>query len=150
MVSKVLFSQGKTEWETPQWLFNQLNHEFGFTLDVCASNDNYKCDKYFSPEDDGLQQDWSKDICWMNPPYGREIIHWVRKAKEESLKGATVVCLLPVRTCTKWFHEHVYGMAEIRFLKGRLKFVGADSSAPFPSMIVVYRGDRYRKQQTKR
>ncbi len=141
MLNKVLFSSDKSEWETPQWLFDELNEEFGFTLDVCASAENHKCARYFDIEADGLKQDWSGDVCWMNPPYGREIIHWVKKAYEESLKGATVVCLLPVRTCTKWFHGYVYHKAEIRFLEGRLRFVGAENSAPFPSMIAIFRGD---------
>jgi len=138
MVQPALFSQEKSDWETPQWLFDKLNNEFGFTLDVCADKHNHKCDRYFSVEDDGLNQDWSGETCWMNPPYSH-VSQWIEKAYNESQRGATVVALVPSRTCTKWFHNHVYGKAEIRFIKGRLKFVGAKNSAPFPSMVVVYR-----------
>ena len=138
-LSKVLFSSEKTEWETPGWLFNELDREFGFNLDVCATKENAKYDMYFSPEDDGLSQDWMGLTCWMNPPYGREIGDWIKKAYEESLQGATVVCLLPARTDTAWFHEYIYEQAEIRFLRGRLRFDGANNSAPFPSMVVVFR-----------
>ncbi len=139
MVSKVLFSSQKTQWETPGWLFNELDREFGFNLDVCATEENAKCAMYFSPEDDGLSQDWMGLTCFMNPPYGRGIGEWIKKAYEENLKGATVVCLLPARTDTRWFHNYIYGKAEIRFLRGRLKFVGAKNSAPFPSMVTVSR-----------
>ena len=135
----VHFSSKKSDWETPWDLFNALNEEFHFTVDVCAEEHNTKLKYYFSPEDDGLSVDWGNHICWMNPPYGREITKWVKKAWEESQKGATVVCLLPARTDTRWFHSYVLGKAEIRFIKGRLKFEGAKNSAPFPSMIVIYR-----------
>jgi site-specific DNA-methyltransferase (adenine-specific) len=138
MISKVLFSSNKTEWETPGWLFNELDREFNFTLDVCAIAENAKCKRYFSPEDDGLSQSWQGEVCFMNPPYGREVGAWVQKAYEESRKGAKVVCLLPARTDTAWFHDYIYGKAEIRFLRGRLKFSGAKNSAPFPSMIVIF------------
>jgi len=138
MNTDLMFSSDKSEWETPQWLFDQLDQEFGFTLDVCALPENAKCEAFFTPEDDGLSQDWH-GVCWMNPPYGREVLWWVRKAYEESCKGATVVCLLPARTDTLWFHDYIYGKAEIRFLKGRLKFVGAKNSAPFPSMVVIFK-----------
>lgn len=138
MISKVLFSSNKTEWETPGLLFNELDREFNFTLDVCATAENAKCKRYFSPEDDGLSQSWQGEVCFMNPPYGREVGAWVKKAYEESVKGATVVCLLPARTDTAWFHDYIYGKAEIRFLRGRLKFSGAKNSAPFPSMIVIF------------
>jgi phage N-6-adenine-methyltransferase len=136
----VHFSSNKHDWETPWELFNKLNDEFNFTIDVCAERSNSKLEHFFSPKEDGLSQSWSGHVCWMNPPYGREISKWVKKAYEESLRGCTVVCLLPARTDTKWFHDYIYGKAEIRFLKGRLKFVGAQHSAPFPSMIVVFRG----------
>src|SRR5207249_1633363 len=109
-----------------------------FTLDVCADATNAKCIN-FLPHDAGLSRDWH-GICWMNPPYGRRIILWIEKAYTESaINGnALVVCLLPARTDTNWFHKYcVYG--EIRFLKGRLRFKGAEGSAPFPSMIVVFR-----------
>src|SRR5439155_26774834 len=101
----VHFSSATSEWETPQPIFDKLNEEFGFTLDVCATTVNTKCPKFFTKETDGLSQDWSQDTCWMNPPYGREIGKWIKKAYEESQRGAVVVCLLPSRTDTKWWHE---------------------------------------------
>ncbi|PWA11088.1 adenine methyltransferase [Pueribacillus theae] len=134
----VHFSSRSSDWETPQDFFDELDKEFNFTLDPCASHTNAKCDKYFTKEDNGLLQDWSGETVFMNPPYGREIKDWVRKAYEESLKGTTVVCLLPARTDTRWFHDYIYGNAAIRFIKGRLKFGGAKNSAPFPSMVVIY------------
>ena len=132
-----MFSSKNTTWETPQWLFNQLDKEFNFELDVCATDDNAKCSKYFTPQENGLKQKW-EGICWMNPPYGREIGAWVKKAYESSLEGATVVCLLPARTDTKWWHEYCMKASEIRFIKGRLKFGNSKNSAPFPSAIVVF------------
>ncbi len=128
-------------------MFDQLNEEFEFALDVCASEKNHKCEKYFDIEKDGLKQDWSKDVCWMNPPYGRKIGRWVMKAASEAWNGATIVCLLPARTDTRWFHDYIWDAencyprkgVEIRFLKGKLKFEGAKNSAPFPSMIVIFK-----------
>lgn len=125
-------------WETPQDFFDELDREFHFDLDVCATAENCKCSKFFSKADDGLTKEW-KGICWMNPPYGREIGKWVKKAYESSLSGATVVCLIPARTDTKWFHDYcIYG--EIRFIRGRLKFGKSNNSAPFPSAVVIFRG----------
>lgn len=147
-MNPVLFSSKKNEWETPQALFDELDREFGFTLDVCALPENAKCDLFFNPETDGLSQSWKGHTCWMNPPYGKEIGRWVEKAYHESKQnGTTVVCLLPARTDTRWFHDYIYGKAEIRFLRGRIKFVGAENSAPFPSMIVIYRGNCPRCEQ---
>lgn len=139
MNKNVMFSSNRMDWETPQSFFNELNKEFNFTLDVCALPHNTKCSKYFTPEINGLNENWNNEVCWMNPPYGREISKWVKKAYEESLRGATVVCLLPARTDTKWFHDFIYHKAKIRFIKGRLKFVGALNSAPFPSMVVIFK-----------
>ena len=133
----VHFSSASDMWATPQAFFDRLALEFSFELDVCATPDNAKCPIYYSPEDDGLKQEW-KGVCWMNPPYGRTIGQWVRKAAESAMSGATVVCLLPARTDTRWFHEYCKDN-EIRFLRGRLKFGGHHNSAPFPSMIVVFR-----------
>ncbi len=138
LINKGLFASTSGEWETPQLLFDVLDDEFGFTLDVCATVQNAKVDNYFSLDDNGLEQDWTGHTCWMNPPYGREIGGWIKKAYEESLRGAKVICLLPARTDTKWFHDYIYGKAEIRFLKGRLKFGNAKNSAPFPSMVVIF------------
>lgn len=101
-----MFSSKTCEWETPQHVFDVLNEEFNFTLDVCANEQNHKCDRYFTEEDDGLSQKWI-GTCWMNPPYGKTIGEWVRKAELESRMGNTVVCLLPVRSDTKWWHNHV-------------------------------------------
>lgn len=144
-MDKVLFSTGKDDWETPPELFNQLNNEFHFTIDVCANNTNKKLDRFYSEEDDGLTKSWEGEVAWCNPPYSRSTkkkkgqADWIKKAYEESKKpNTTIVMLLPARTDTVAFHEYIYNKAEIRFIKGRLKFVGAQSSAPFPSMIVIY------------
>ena len=139
MVDDALYMTGKTDWETPNWLFQRMNEEYGFTLDVCASFENRKVPNYFDEEADSLSQDWGDNICWMNPPYGRSIGLWVRKARQASEAGATVVCLVPVRTDTAWWQEEAWHADEIVFLRGRLKFVGAPSSAPFPSAILVFK-----------
>ena len=137
-VSKVLFSSKSEIWETPQDLFDALDAEFNFTLDVCALPENAKCEKYYTPEQDGLSQPWSGN-CWCNPPYGKDIGKWIKKAHEASFYGNTVVMLLPARTDTKWFHEYIWlKRVEIRFIKGRLKFGGSKNSAPFPSMICIF------------
>ena len=137
MVSNVHFSSKTVEWYTPQDFYDRLHAKYGFTLDVCATSDNAKCERYFTIEDDGLKQDWT-GTCWMNPPYGREIGKWVKKAYESSLSGSTVVCLVPARTDTKWFHEYCL-KGEVEFVKGRLKFGGAKFNAPFPVAIVVFK-----------
>ena len=165
----VHFSSDSTEWRTPRDLFERLDQEFGFDLDACATPDNALCDRYFSAKDDALSKDWSPSTVFMNPPYGdpeapckpnckkkkceRRGYHiaeykpgigdFVKKAYTESLAGATVVCLLPARTDTRWFHDYIYEKGEVRFLRGRVKFLQGDgmskNSAPFPSMIVVFR-----------
>lgn len=134
MVNRGMFTSTTDLWATPQSLFDELNSEFRFTLDVCALPENAKCAKFFTPEQDGLKQDWGGHICWMNPPYGREIGKWVAKASRYNC-----VCLLPARTDTKWFHDYIYNKAEIRFLRGRVKFGNAKSGAPFPSMVVIFK-----------
>ena len=134
----VHFSSATDEWATPPALFDWLQKEFLFDLDVCATPQNAKCDRFFTKADDGLQQDWGRSTSWMNPPYGREISLWMRKAFESSQNGATVVCLVPARTDTEWWHRFAV-KGEIRFLRGRLKFGDADTSAPFPSAIVIFR-----------
>lgn len=138
-ISEALYSSQTDMWETPQDLFDDLDREFHFDLDVCAIPENAKCKKFYTPEQDGLSQPWD-GTCWCNPPYGRDIGKWVRRALFASVGGATVVMLLPARTDTKWFHDYIYKRAEIRFVKGRLKFGNSKNSAPFPSMIVVFRG----------
>ncbi len=131
------FSSATDLWPTPQSFFDKLNAEFNFFTDVCASDDNAKCINYYTKETDGLAQKWAGS-CWMNPPYGKTIGEWVKKAYESSLTGATVVCLVPARTDTKWFHDYAI-KGEIRFIKGRLKFGKGDSNAPFPSLLVIFR-----------
>jgi site-specific DNA-methyltransferase (adenine-specific) len=125
------------EWSTPQDLFNALNEEFGFTIDVAATDENAKLPRYFTEEIDGLAQSWDNEIVWCNPPYGRVIKDWAKKASEQ--KDGVVVMLIPSRTDTAWFHDYIYGKAEIRFIRGRLKFGGHKNAAPFPNMIVIWR-----------
>lgn len=135
---EVHFSAQTCQWATPDWLFDEMNKEFDFDIDACALPENAKCEKYFTPNDDGLLMPWSGSV-WCNPPYGNRIADWVQKAWRESGNGCTVVCLLPARTDTRWFHNYILGVAEIRFIKGRLKFGGAKNPAPFPSMICIYK-----------
>jgi phage N-6-adenine-methyltransferase len=135
MNTAIMFSSNTDMWATPQDFFDKINLEFELDLDVCALPENAKCEKFFSPVQDGLKQEWVGN-CWMNPPYGKEIGKWVKKAYESK---SLVVALLPARTDTKWFHEFIYGQAEIRFIKGMLKFGGSSNSAPFPSMLVIWR-----------
>lgn len=136
---EALFSSASEEWETPQDLFDELNDEFHFTVDVCATKWNAKVSRYFTKEQDGLLQDWTGETVWCNPPYGRAVKTWIHKAYEHFMGGGTSVLLIPARTDTKWFHEYVYGKAEIRFIKGRLHFSRSKYNAPFPCMIVIYR-----------
>lgn len=138
MNNELMFSSQSDQWETPQDFFNELNGEFHFTLDVCALPENAKCPVFFTPDMDGLTREW-KGVCWCNPPYGRSVGKWVEKA---ATCTATVVMLLPARTDTKWFHDWVLPYGEIRYVRGRLKFGGCNNSAPFPSMVVVFRGER--------
>ncbi len=138
-----LFSSTTDEWATPQGFFDELNEEFRFTLDPAASKNNHKCETFFTKEQNGLNRPWGGYTVFCNPPYGREIGKWVQKAWEEhKTNGITVVMLLPARTDTRWFHEFIYGKAEIRFVCGRLKFGNATNSAPFPSMVVIFRKKR--------
>ena len=139
---KAMLSSKDMTWETPQDFFDKLNDEFNFTLDPCATKETAKCKKFYTKEDDGLKQDWKGNVVFCNPPYGREIKHWVKKCSYESKKpNTTVVMLIPARTDTIYFHEYIYNKVWIRFIKGRLKFImnGKEgSSAPFPSMIVIF------------
>ena len=136
--SSVHFSSATQEWATPQDYFDRCHVEWNFTLDPCCTHQNAKCSRHFTVAEDGLAQDWSTDRVWMNPPYGREIGRWMRKAHEESRRGALVVCLVPARTDTAWWHDYA-AHGEVRFLRGRLKFGGAKNSAPFPSALVIFR-----------
>lgn len=134
----VHFSSKTDLHSTPQPLFDSLNSEFNFTLDPCATSENAKCAIYFTKEQDGLSQFWAGHTVFMNPPYGRAIRRWMQKAYDATLYGATVVCLVPARTDTRWWHE-VAMKGEVRFLKGRLKFGEATRNAPFPSAVVILR-----------
>ncbi len=141
-MNSVMYSSATDEWATPQDLFDSLDREFHFTLDPCANELNHKCERYYSRADDGLSKNWGGQIVFCNPPYGRQIGKWVRKASEESKKpGTVVVMLIPARTDTSWFHDYIYRKAEVRFVRGRIKFGEARNGAPFPSMIVVFGGD---------
>ena len=143
MLNQGLFSSEKQDWCTPQQFFDELDAEFHFVLDAAATHQNSKCKRCFTPEDDGLIQNWDVGgAVYCNPPYGKEIGLWVKKAYEEAQKGTTIVMLIPARTDTKYFHEYIYHKAEIRFVKGRLKFTDENGipkgTAPFPSMVVIY------------
>ena len=139
-MNRVIFSSKSNEWATPPELFSELDAEFDFSLDPCATDDNHKCPKYYTQKDDGLRQNWGGERVFCNPPYGRAIGEWVRKCSEEAKKpGTLVVLLIPARTDTAYFHDYIYRKArEVRFLRGRLRFGGATNSAPFPSMIVIF------------
>ncbi len=137
---KILFSHNSDSWETPDGLFDDLNNDFHFTLDPASSEHNYKCEKHYTQEEDGLTKDWSGEIVFINPPYS-QIKIWVEKAYNEWLNhNVMIIMLLPARTDTKWFHKYIYNQVgiEIEFIKGRLKFKGARNSAPFPSMLVIF------------
>ena len=129
MINKGLFSSASVHWATPREVYNRLDEEFHFNDDPCP---------LYSVED-RLNTEWGTSV-FMNPPYGREITKWVKKAYEESLSGKTIVCLLPSRTDTKWWHDYIMEAKEVRFLRGRLKFGGAKNSAPFPSCVVIFKG----------
>ena len=138
---KTMFSSATDLWETPQDFFDRLNAKFRFTLDPCSDGANAKCSKYYTPKENGLIQDWSGERVFMNPPYGRVICDWIRKAYEEGMKPNTlVVALIPARTDTKYWHDYVMRAKEIRFVRGRLKFGDGANSAPFPSAVVVFDG----------
>ena len=136
MINPTLYSSRSEEWATPQDFFDKLNDEFHFTIDVCATPNNAKCKRYYTEKEDGLLQDWSGETVWMNPPYGRKVGAWVKKAYESN---TTVVVLIHSRTDTRWFQDWVYHKAELRFVRGRLKFGDSKQSAPFPSLVAIYR-----------
>lgn len=140
MNTKGVFSSKSNEWTTPQYLFDQLDAEFHFNLDPASTNENHKCAQYFTRADDGLKKSWGGKSVFCNPPYGRQIGKWVEKGYQEAQKpNTTVVMLIPARTDTAWFHDHIYGKAEIRFIRGRVRFGDSKINAPFPSMIVIWR-----------
>ena len=138
MMTSGMYSSAKDDWETPRDLYDLLDREFHFDLDACASQGNAKCARYYTDDDDALIQNWGGAV-FMNPPYGRQIGKWIRKAYEESQLNATVVvCLIPSRTDTAWWHDYVM-RGDIRFLRGRLRFSDSAGSAPFPSAVVIFR-----------
>lgn len=149
-INPSLYSSDSVEWATPQALFDLLNSEFQFTLDVCATPKNAKCEMFYTKELDGLIQSWT-GRCFMNPPYGRGIIEpWMEKAVSSAKSGCTVVCLVPARTDTEWWHHNVMQhVNEIRFVRGRIRFIEAgraefdygeeDQGAPFPSAVTIFR-----------
>lgn len=139
MNENIHFMSRTCEWATPPNFFQALDKEFSFTLDPCCTAENAKCKKHYTRAEDGLVQSWQGETVFMNPPYGREIGIWMRKAAEESTKGSTVVCLVPARTDTEWWHNYAMKAAEIRFVKGRIKFNGHKNSAPFPSAVVIFK-----------
>ena len=141
---QTMFSSKSKEWATPQHFFDKLNARFGpFTLDPCANSSNYKVPKHYTQKENGLEQDWGGETVFVNPPYGRAIKDWIKKAYEESKKENTkVVMLIPARTDTKYWHEFVMKANDLLFVKGRLKFGNGENSAPFPSAVVVFDGTR--------
>ncbi|MCL1952750.1 MAG: phage N-6-adenine-methyltransferase [Oscillospiraceae bacterium] len=146
-MNDALFSSKNSQWCTPQAFFDALNAEFHFALDAAATAKTAKCAAYYTPENCGLANSWDKGgAVFCNPPYGREIGKWVKKAHSEAQKGLTVVLLLPARTDTSYFHDYLYGQTELRFVRGRLKFTDEDGRAlgpaPFPSMVAIYNNRR--------
>ena len=143
----VMFSSKTGQWATPQEFYNKLDWRFGpFDLDPCADSENAKCTKFFTEGDDGLSQSWEGFNSFVNPPYGRGIEKWIKKAYEESRKDNTkVVMLIPARTDTKYWHQYVMKADEVHFVKGRLKFGDSDNSAPFPSAVIVFDGSNQRQ-----
>lgn len=142
MLSKALFSSNSDEWATPQKLFDELNAEFNFSIDLAATRGNNKCEKFITEVEDSLSVGWHvlNGWLWLNPPYSN-IKDWVKKCYEENLRGAKIVLLIPSRTGTRYFHDYIYHNpnVEIRFLKGRLKFSDSKNSAPFDSMVVIFK-----------
>ena len=138
MNKEVMFSSATGVWATPQDFFDSLDAEFNFTLDPCANDENHKCERYFTEAEDGLAQDWGGYRVFCNPPYGRALY----KYREGCKDGTIVVLLIPARTDTTYFHDFIMNRAEIRFIKGRLKFGGGKDPAPFPSMLAIFRGPK--------
>ena len=135
------YSSERDDWETPRELFDRIDAIWHFTVDAASSDSNALCERHFTAESDGLSQDWGGERVWCNPPYGRGIKDWIRKGFEESRKpGTVVVMLVPARTDTAWYHDYVSQADEVAYLRGRLKFSGAESNAPFPSMLVRFGG----------
>lgn len=141
------FKSNNQEWETPQWLFDELNREFNFNLDVCASENNHKCLNYFTKDDDALTKNWV-GTCYMNPPYSKVGV-WIDKACNEAIKhNNTIVCLILAKTNTNWWHDFCMYASEIRLIQGRIKFEGAKHGLPWPTAIVIFRGQDESKKLT--
>ncbi|WP_409043290.1 phage N-6-adenine-methyltransferase [Latilactobacillus sakei] len=144
MNKELMFSSKKEDWETPQLFFNELNKKYKFNWDLASSDANAKCVNHFTVGDDSLSQDWSalEGNLWLNPPYGRDLKHWVKKAYESSLdRSGLLVMLIPSRTDTSYWHDYIFDKAQIKFIRGRLKFENggvASQPAPFPSALIVY------------
>lgn len=139
-MNQALLSSATVEWETPRDFFDALDAEFAFTLDPCSTDENAKCAKHYTKADNGLTQDWTGERVWCNPPYGREMPLWIEKCYKHGIQGGVAVMLIPARTDTRAFHEYIWHKAEIRFIKGRLKFGNSRNAAPFPSMVVIFDG----------
>jgi len=134
-----MVSSKSNEWATPQDFFNELNDEFKFTLDPCSTDENCKCLKHYTLGDDGLSKDWSNDTVYMNPPYGGNTSDWIKKAYTESKNGSLVVCLIVSSTDRSYWHDYIFPYAaQIRFVRGRLKFGQSASTAPFASAVVIF------------
>lgn len=148
MLTTGLMSSNTDMWATPKAFFAAMDEEFHFELDVCATAENAKCKRFYTAADDGLSKAWH-GMCWMNPPYGREIGKWVKKAYESALGGdCTVVCLLPARTDTRWFQDYCLKSRDIRFIRGRLHFNESKQGAPFPSCVVVFSKETIREEES--
>jgi phage N-6-adenine-methyltransferase len=140
VIHEALYSSRSEEWATPPDLFKLLDDEFNFTLDPCATPTNAKCRRFFTKQQNGLLQDWGRNVIFCNPPYGKNMCKWAQKCHDAALIGATVVLLAHARTDTRWFHDWVYERAaEIRFVRGRLKFGDGKQSAPFPSLVAIFK-----------
>ena len=147
-LQEAMVSSKSNEWETPQSLFNELDREFHFTLDPCATKENAKCGKFYTKQDDGLKQLWANERVFMNPPYGGNTGRWIEKAWYESGNGAIVVCLIVSATDRSYWHDYIFPFAsEIRWLRGRVTFGDAQSSAPFASAILVFNGNKLQYQR---
>ena len=146
-LQKAMVSSKSNEWSTPQEFFDNLNNEFGFTLDPASTHENAKCKKHYTIKDDGLNQDWSNEMVFLNPPYGGNTREWIKKAYYENLKGAVVVCLIVSSTDRSYWHDYIFPYAaQIRWIRGRLKFGGSKSSAPFASAVVVFSQTKYNEK----
>ena len=141
-----MISSKDNTWETPWRFFNELDKEFHFTLDPCAQDETAKCKNYYTVETNGLDKDWSNDVVFMNPPYGGHTRDWIEKALQESRKGAKVVCLIVSSSDRSYWHDFIFPYAsEIRFIRGRIKFGGSKSTAPFASALVIFNGEKERE-----